>query len=237
MLKKMVASFLIVAIMICVLDSNSLIVYADMCYEVKTTELLKEVLANSTNEKVAVCVWYNDIDHSLVETEIETTTGLTKEKLNTDLDMPSNDILSKLGKLDKEQSSIDTESLESDMEKYMFSTTTQREAERRLVEIYADTKRSIKSEQISQKCEELVKNLDVQDYEILFRSKYSPFIIIECKSDRIKEIALISQVKEIDYHCTDFGKVVPPSTGSVRVSSGMAIVYSWSGLTGDGLYD
>lgn len=199
-------------------------------------EKMEEVAASgSKEERIPVCIWYEDIDDEAVAKEVERQTGLTISDLDTNLEMPSDEILNKFVEMSKNQKNIECV---EEMEEYLNNTESAREYEKEIIDEFTSAKRKISKRRIQEKQKEIFNKNYISDENILFKSSYAPMIIAELESEEIQKLSRVSGIIFIEeYETIEKSEVVEPWNDmlSFKTINGFDDVMYKTGLTGDGV--
>lgn len=77
---------------------------------------------NSQSQKIPVLIWYEDIDEKEVLRTVKLETGLNISSLDTDLEMPPEEIISKLQLLSDKSKRLTENACAEEMELYLWKT-------------------------------------------------------------------------------------------------------------------
>ena len=172
-------------------------------WESKITDQLAGVIESASPDKlILVAIQYSDINYDEVNKEVENKTGLTAESIDTDLAMPSEELLNKIGTLSDSTSLSEAElsSIQQGMKSYLAKTEAKREYERELTDQFILSKRSIAKEKYIEKGNTIKNSLKLADADIKFQSQYAPMIITEMTVSEIQATAKKAYVEEIYYY-------------------------------------
>lgn len=210
--------------------------------EEKVSNRLMKTMEEVDNrtDKIQVCIWYEDVDHQRIEKELETETGLSTSMLDTDLSMPSGELLNDFREIASGKN-MDNESIQNvqkNMEVYLEKTKEKRRYEREITNKYANKRREKYRKFIAEKCKEVLKSRVIQDENIVYKSSYAPMLVAKLTVDEIKRIVRDDKIVSID----EFFDMSIPSEEPIGNSlvlmkqyNQMEDIYTDTGLSGTGV--
>lgn len=198
-------------------------------------EKLREIPSMDEQTQIPVYVWYEDINYESVEKEVEKRTGITLGSIDTDLKMPSEDVLNKLAKMTEKTDR--TYECVKEMQSYLDETQIDREYERSITDEYINTKRMISKEKIKNKYNKVFKNTSIDKTNVVFRSKYAPMIIAKLTKKEIEELIVLDEIVSIELCDEESVSNVMPwnSIPTFKDINGYDDVIFKTGLTGNGV--
>jgi len=191
-IKKYVTILLaIVLIILCIIPSYAL-GNNENDSKNKITALLNEKMEDSQfADTIPVCLWYKDINQDNVERLTEDVLGFTKGEIPQNIKMPSIETLYNIrDNPDKKEQYV---------KDYLNETLYNRNIELQLTDRYISKRREISRNQYIEKSDIIISDINIQDKDIIFRSRYAPMIVAELNCDTIKRIAKMSDIVELDY--------------------------------------
>lgn len=180
---------------------------------------------NLAKEKIPVWVWYEDIDQKQVDREVTEQTGLTPENLAVDFEMPSPALLNDLQNEKKGS--------QRKMRKYLEHTTAVRQLEQQRNDIYIMKRRDISRIKYNQKRINFIKDFNLNEKDIIFKSQYSPSIVIQMTKKQVQRIVRNQKIKLVDFY--ESSGFTNCSVESAKSTLGLDKIYSKLGLTGQGV--
>ena len=180
---------------------------------------------NLAEEKIPVWVWYEDIDQKQVDREVTEQTGLTPENLAVDFEMPSPTLLNDLQNEKKGS--------QRKMRKYLEHTTAVRQLEQQRNDIYIMKRRDISRIKYNQKRKKFIKDFNLNEKDIIFKSQYSPSIVIQMTKKQVQRIVQNQKIKLVDFY--ENSGFTNCSVKSAKSTLGLDKIYSKLGLTGQGV--
>ncbi len=152
--------------------------------------LLEAMQTASDSEKITVHVWVRDIDTSSVEAAVEMRTGLSKDTLEQQIPL-------------LESKSLETcseEETQRILEEHKERTEPLREKERKAVDTYTATKRSLMKEAYQESTPRQLQKLDIPEEDVLFTSQYTPMNIVKLTPAEIAQVAQNPAVDLVDLY-------------------------------------
>ncbi len=202
--------------------------------EVVSAKVDPEVMAAFADgvETVEVYVWLNDIDQKQVDAIVEQKTGLRADNLAV-IDENISDELANEIMIDSSAYNL-ADSTQTDLQAYFDRTGKQRAIEKQRTDEFITVRRAQSKQEYNIKSNRFLKQTDVDEEKIIFKSNYTPMLILELTEIEVKEIARRNDVVDIS--------IVEPCDTKVEIESNlteMLSVYEIDtlqvscGLTGD----
>ena len=116
---------------------------------------------------------------------------------------------------------------------YLNETSYNRNTELQLTNRYISKRREISRNQYIEKSDIIINNIDIQDKDIIFRSRYAPMIVAELNCDTIQRITKMSDIVELDYYFEP--EIQLCSDSSVPYTTNQYLLENDLGLTGAGI--
>ncbi|MDO4419239.1 MAG: S8 family serine peptidase [Ruminococcus sp.] len=155
--------------------------------------LLEKMETASPDEKIPVAIWYTDIDQDNVDKLTVDKVGFTQDDIALTYEMPSTKLISDLEK--GEDGAAD------EMQAYLKRTEAKREKERKRTNEYIMTRREFSREKYNDKSDKVVKDISINEKDIVFKSQYAPMIIANLTVKEIKTYCKNIDVTSIYYQC------------------------------------
>lgn len=159
---------------------------------------LKERMEIATEtEKIPVYIWYQDIDQTVVDNEVEKELSYNIDDISVDFEMPSYELIEKAMNSD-----VDSH---KEIDNYLSKTKTSRAKEKIKTDNYLSKRRSLSRTEYNKKSNDILKEFSIDSENIIFNSQYAPMIIAELtvsqiedlkKSDSIKRLSLFKELVE-----------------------------------------
>lgn len=197
---------------------------------------MQEALNTDSQEKISVCIWYEDIENETLEREVEETIGVTYEALDTEINAPSGELLALLYNAES-LTENEASSLNSKMREYLESTKEARAQERELSQAYISSKISICEDYFSIKSQETIEALQLSSSSIEYVSRYSPMLIANLTYDEIEWLEQQEEVQFLDL-CTEIDEDLElpwNSISGMKEINGYNDTFAKTGLTGEGV--
>ena len=201
----------------------------DNSFEKISSEVERYIKEADDDTKIPVWIWFEDIDQESLVRTVEETCGLSLDDISLSYDSFSNNFLLK--------NDITEKSTSDNISQYLVDTEKIRNDERALTREYLSTKRSIMSDAYMKQNEEFIRELEVKEDDILFKSSLTPSAIAYLSIDKIKTISKSSHVTHIDYY-DDSVESAPPVVNTrdgERETMRVDDVQEITGLNGDGV--
>lgn len=187
--------------------------------DVLSSELNSAIAAVGSQEKIPVCIWAEDINQQLVEHSVEKELGFSKaDLLNESVELVSNSIQSV-----NEWDILASEdySFEQSVQMYLQATEADRKKAQERVNKYIATRRRVAKEAYTAHNEALVTQLNLQEDEIVFVSRYSPMIIAEMPASKIAR-ANVDEIASIDLY--DSREMIASDVELINTETDRAVV-------------
>lgn len=186
---------------------------------------LQQQNSDLSNHKIPVWIWYQDIDQAQVDSAVEAQTGLTSENLAVNFSMPNAALINNLEK--------EVPGSQEQMQDYLSRTTVARQLEAQRTDHYIMTRREISRNKYLEKSADIIDELNINEDDIIFTSRYSPAIIVEKTVPEIDEIIRNGKVESVSF-CEEI-TMQDCTADSIRETLGLNRVYSQTGLNGEGV--
>ncbi len=189
--------------------------------------LLEKMETASPDEKIPVAIWYTDIDQDNVDKLTVNKVGYTQDDIALTYEMPSTELISDLEK--GEDGAAD------EMQAYLKRTEAKRERERKRTNEYVMTRREFSREKYNEKSTIVVKDMSIEEKDIIFTSQYAPMIFAELTVLQINSIKLNSYIENIYFN--EEKEEIPESIETALDAAKVNEVNSNSslGLSGEGV--
>ncbi len=187
----------------------------------------KEVIASKVDENVLsafddgaqtvkVYVWLNDIDQAQVDKAVEQKTGLRADNLAVIDENISNELAKEI-MIDSFAYKL-TDSTQTDLQAYFARTAKQRVIEKQRTDDYITVRRAQSKQEYNIKSNMFLEQTDVEDENIIFKSNYTPMLILELTEREVKEIARRNDVVDI--------AIVEPCDTKIEIESNLTQMLS-----------
>lgn len=154
--------------------------------------LLEKMETASPDEKIPVAIWYTDIDQDNVDKLTVDKVGFTQDDIALTYEMPSTKLISDLEK--GEDGAAD------EMQAYLKRTEAKREKERKRTNEYIMTRREFSREKYNDKSDKVVKDISINEKDIVFKSQYAPMITANLTISQIENITNVNVIDKIYYN-------------------------------------
>jgi len=183
----------------------------------KIDSVLKEKMEQaSPDERIAVAIWYEDVDQEQIDTLTAQKVGFSQEEVALDYEMPSTQLLNNL--------KIDEHDAEEQMKAYLERTESVRTLERKRTAEYIVSRREFSRAKYNEKAENVIDDIEINEENIIFKSQYAPMIVAELTVTEIENLRDSNIVSGLYYDSNDLSltESEPISeTGSNETSVGM----------------
>ena len=163
-----------------------------------TAQLQEHMQTAAPEQKLPVYIWYTDIDYTQVYNQVRQNTGLTLESIDTDLAMPSGELLTAVATLSVNDANA--AQVQDAFQLYIQQTSQQREQERQLAASYIQSERAVSRELYTEKATIMRQRLETAAEDILFQSQYAPTMLLYMTVSEIQQAARNVLVEEIGYY-------------------------------------
>ena len=153
--------------------------------------LLEKMESTSSNERIPVAIWYKDIDQTQVDSLTKEKVGFSQDNIAVTYEMPSTELLYSIKNNEADA--------KSELSQYFSETNSLRKIERFRSDTYISSRREISRQKYNEKSSSIIKQLDIKESDILFKSEYAPLVEIEATSSTIVSIAKNINVLSIEY--------------------------------------
>lgn len=190
-----------------------------------------------TDEKIKVCIWYNDINQTEVDKQVKEETGLTRDNIDSDIPMPDEELLEKFQKAYESDFTNETayEEYRKDMQQYLSETEKERKEERNLTDKYNKKRREIAQKKYKEKTTKIVERLNIASEDIFYQSRYAPMVIAKITTDDIINAAMCSEIEIIDVYYELESIPDETSLSEMKNTNGFIKISNQTGLTGNGV--
>lgn len=150
-------------------------------------------------ETIPVWIWFEDIDQEEAEKKVFENTGLSVENLCEIDEEISEDLAIKLANLSS-FSKEKKEDVRKEFKNYLDKTEGKRKEESIKTDMYLEELHFVQKEMLEEKTSEIIKDLKIDNNEIITSDTQAPTCIVNVKSKNIKKIAKSPKVMAIYYY-------------------------------------
>ncbi len=189
----------------------------------------------STDDKIPVWLWIEDIDQGEVEQEVYERTGLTEANLSVISEPLSEDLAESVAELPEADAATKAE-VSSEFQAYLTRTQAEREIEAQRVDTYIDEMRSVQNEMYCENNASVFSALGIPQNDIIFTETQAPVYIVYLGKNDIQRLAKDSKVTAIYYYDMDIE--FTPDDDDLPVAmdaSTVKRIKNETGLTGNGI--
>lgn len=230
---------IITFIMTFVLITNNwvMVSYSDLDIALRSEEsvskISEEIFSVAANqEKIPVCIWYEDINQSEVEHIVEEKIGYKKSDIMTNLPSINQEAIEELYLVNSNYKLDSSDPILSD---YFNLNKELIEQEKEKTDIYISERRELAKEMYIDKSQTILDEIAISS-SVDFVSKYAPMFIAELTMEEIERISYLEYIDSIEYldndivavECTDGDFDVESYITSSRISE----IHETTGLSG-----
>ena len=182
-------------------------------------QLLKAM--ETTNEKIPVWLWMEDIDQNQVKSTVYKNTGLKETNLSVISESISDELVADL----TNYTQLDTKSqqeVKSEMETYLERTKIARKLESQRVDTYLQELRTTQDNMLKKKNQDIFSQLGFSKNDILIEQTGAPVYVVQLTKDEIVKAAKNQKVTAIYYYDT---RVTSEDYNTVTVMEGLSDNY------------
>lgn len=153
--------------------------------------LIEKMETVMSDEKIPVAIWYTDINQDSVDELTVNKVGYSKDDIDLAYSMPSSELIDDLKNGEAEAV--------SEMQAYLRQTEAKRETERQKTNEYIMTRRAFSRQKYNEKSEKVVRDIAVNEKDIIFKSQYAPMIIVSLSAPQVSSLSKDENIKEMYY--------------------------------------
>lgn len=161
------------------------------------TQLLETM--KTTNEKIPVWLWMEDIDQNQVKNIVYKNTGLKETNLSVISESISDELVASLtsyNELDKQSQ----QEVKSEMETYLDRTKIARKLESQRVDTYLQELRTTQDDMLKKKNQDIFSQLGFSKKDILIEQTGAPMYVVKLNKEEIIKAAKTPKVTAIYYY-------------------------------------
>lgn len=154
--------------------------------------LREKIETTSPDEKIPVAIWYTDIDQSKVDRLTFEKVGYSQDDIVLAYEMPSIKLIRDL--------ETGEENTTDEIQSYMKRTEYKRDNELKRTNAYVMTRREFSREKYNEKSAKIAKDIAVEEKDILFKSQYTPMIIMTLTASQIESLKSNPLIESVSYY-------------------------------------